>query len=93
MKHVSVLAILLFCVAGFATETKKCVEKEVLITLRSTGSVHYSERDEGRVVGKVKILDCGQASSSNSNSSHPGSGNTGGVRPVCPPTVQDCIPR
>ncbi len=92
MKYVTVLSMMLFCVSGFAAESKKCVEREVLITLRSSGSVHYSEKDEGRVVGKVKILDCGQARSSAPVTTQPGNGNSG-VRPACPPQVQDCIPR
>jgi len=91
MKYVTVLSMVLFCVSGFAAESKKCVEREVLITLRSNGSVHYSEKDEGRVIGKVKILDCGQATSTAPAKPQPGS--NAGVRPACPPNVQDCIPR
>ncbi|MCC2678970.1 MAG: hypothetical protein K0R29_1546 [Pseudobdellovibrio sp.] len=91
MKYVTFLSVVLFCVAGFAAESKKCVEREVLITLRSNQSVHYSEKDEGRVVGKIKVLDCGQAAATAPGKTQPGSNP--GVRPACPPNVQDCIPR
>lgn len=91
MKYVTVLSMVLFCVSGYAADAKKCVEREVLITLRSSGSVHYAEKDEGRVVGKTKILDCGQAASRTPVAPSPG--GSAGIRPVCPPNVQDCIPK
>lgn len=91
MKYVTVLSMVLFCVSGYAAEAKKCVEREVLVTLRSSRAVHYSEKDEGRVVGKTKILDCGRATSPSPINTQPGSG--AGIRPSCPPNVQDCIPK
>jgi hypothetical protein len=91
MKIFCTLVVLVAGSLVFGAEAKKCTEKEVLITLRSSRSVHYSEKDEGRVVGKAKILDCGPSRPSNPppNSAKTPS-NPDYVR-SCPKFVLDCI--
>lgn len=93
----TVFAVLLLAVAAKAEETtvqvdtRECVEREVLMVVRSTRNVHYSERDEGRLISPnpVKVKDCGGAlvvdTTTTSGSDAPAR------RTICPPGVQDCI--
>ncbi len=67
----------------------KCVEKEIPVVLKSNRNVHYQEKDEGRVVGKVRRMDCGKAVKA--PVAKPPSASAP-ARP-CPSNVQDCIKR
>jgi hypothetical protein len=75
--------------AGTQTQSE-CRVREVLMIAKSTPGVHLNEKDEGRVIGSYKVLDCGthviidEPSRVNVPSNQ--------ARPVvCPPNVQDCI--
>jgi hypothetical protein len=65
----------------------QCVDREVSIVLKSDRNVHYSEKDEGRVVGTVKIRDCGDTLIIDQNSKIPAPS----AARVCPPGMQDCV--
>jgi hypothetical protein len=68
----------------------ECRVREVLMIAKSTRGVHLSEKDEGRVIGSYKVLDCG----THVVIDEPSRVNVpvGQARPVvCPPNVQDCI--
>ena len=86
-----VVFLLLFSVAVVQAQGRKaapkCVRVEKLIVLRSSNSVHYSEKDEGRVVGRVLAWECGRNADSSKVTEVPA------VIPPrpCPPSVQDCI--
>jgi hypothetical protein len=63
----------------------KCVTREVLVLVKSTSSVHYSEKDEGKVISKVTLRDCGGSlivQKSSPSVAVPAN--------YCPPQVQDC---
>ena len=82
--------------ARVSVDTSQCVEREVAIVLRSTGSVHYSEADEGRVVSIVKVKDCGNALVMDPPSSTPPTPVAPAPAPIpgmryCPPGMTDCI--
>lgn len=70
-----------------ANETKQtqCVEREVVLVIKSTRNVHYSEKDEGKLIKIVKIQDCGSTLVLDRDKAIPVPPN------YCPPTVQDCI--
>lgn len=68
----------------------ECRIREVLMIAKSTPGVHLKEKDEGRVIGSYKVLDCGNhvVIEEPSRVNVP----SGQARPaVCPPNVQDCI--
>ena len=86
-----IMTMLLLSVVGVQAQGRKsapkCVRVEKLIVLRSNRNVHYSEKDEGRVVGRSFVWECGGAVASNRPTEVPA------VIPPrpCPPSVQDCI--
>ncbi len=66
-------------------DESKCVTREVLVVVKSSASVHYSEKDEGKVISKVTLRDCGGTLIVDQ------SGPSVPVpRNYCPPQVQDC---
>lgn len=70
-----------------------CVYREVAVLAKSTPGVHLNEKDEGRVIGMRKILDCGThivVEQPAIGSRTGGQVQPGGAR-ICPPNVQDCI--
>ena len=89
MKSFLAAALLVFSAGLVHAEEAQpqCVEREVSIVLKSDRNVHYSEKDEGRVVGTVKIRDCGDTLiiDQNSKIAAPPAAH------VCPPGVQDCV--
>lgn len=72
-------------------DTRQCVEREVLLVVKSTRGVHYSERDEGRLISErtIKIKDCGGLVLVDKTAGQNLEGHAGRI--VCPPNVQDCI--
>lgn len=40
---------------------QNCVEREVVMVVRSGNGVHYSEEAEGDVISTTKVLDCGDS--------------------------------
>ena len=66
-------------------EASKCVTREVLVLVKSSGNVHYSEKDEGKLVSKVTLRDCGGTLIVDKT------GPSVAVPPnYCPPQIQDC---
>ncbi|AGH96758.1 hypothetical protein [Pseudobdellovibrio exovorus] len=72
-------------------DTSQCVEREVLLVVKSTRNVHYSEKDEGRLISDrtIKIKDCGGLVLVDKTPAQGSNGSAGRI--VCPPSVQDCI--
>lgn len=72
-------------------DTSQCVEREVLLVVKSTRNVHYSEKDEGRLISDrtIKIKDCGGLVVVDKTPAQGSNGSAGRI--VCPPSVQDCI--
>lgn len=71
--------------------TSQCVEREVLMVVKSTRNVHYREEDEGRLISDqtIKIKDCGGllvVDQTKDSGTTPSAG-----RMICPPGVQDCV--
>ena len=90
-----IFGVLLFAVAAKAesivqVDTSQCVEREVYLVVKSTRNVHYSEKDEGKLISEtpVTLKDCGGTVVVDKNKDSVPS--TGG-RITCPPNVQDCI--
>lgn len=45
--------------ASAASNEPVCVEREVTMVVKTGNGVHYSEADEGQVISRIKIKDCG----------------------------------
>ena len=90
----SVLAVMAFVSVASANESaqdeSKCTLREVVVLVKSTRGVHYQEKDEGKLISKYTIKDCGDKITIDKGSQTPIGVVTGG-QIKCPPTVQDCI--
>ena len=83
MKLTVCLLVVIGSLTAFA-EKSECIKREVLIVNKTTGSVIYEEKDEGKVTGKVTILDCGAKAPVRSRSPQ---------APQAPRACQDCVKR
>ena len=88
MKFMALIAIcgaVLFSGTLKADEASKCVTREVLVMVKSSGNIHYSEKDEGKLISKVTLRDCGGTLIVDKT------GPSTAVPPsYCPPQIQDC---
>ena len=74
-----------------ATEPQsQCRTREVIVFAKSTPQVHLNEKDEGRVVSRYTVKDCGTHIVVDPATRVDIPAASAGVR-VCPPNVQDCI--
>lgn len=94
MKFILSLSLILMSLVSFGAQAEdniptanKCVDRVVTIVVKSTRSVHYSEKDEGQLISQVTIRDCGETITVDKS--------TGTRTPLpanyCPPNVQDCV--
>ena len=90
----SVVAVMAFASVASADEKEQseatCTTREVVVLVKSTRGVIYEEKDEGKLISKYTIKDCGDKITIDKGSQTPIGVVTGG-QIKCPPSVQDCI--
>ena len=84
---VAIMASAVTVVANDSEEDSKCTWREVAVVVKSTRSVHYSEKDEGKIISKYMVKDCGDKIIVDTDTKSP---VIPGI-PKCPPNVQDCV--
>jgi hypothetical protein len=90
----SVVAVMAFASVVSAEDKVEneatCTTREVVVLVKSTRGVIYEEKDEGKLISKYTIKDCGDRITIDKGSQSPIGVVTGG-QIKCPPRVQDCI--
>ena len=90
----TVVAVMGFASVASANDAEqseaKCTTREVVVLVKSTRGVHYQEQDEGKLISRYTIKDCGDKITIDKGSQTPVGVVTGG-QIKCPPSVQDCI--
>lgn len=90
----SVVAVMAFASVASADEKEQseatCTTREVVVLVKSSRGVIYEEKDEGKLISKYTIKDCGDKITIDKGSQTPIGVVTGG-QIKCPPSVQDCI--
>lgn len=84
--------VVLIGVSALAQQANEpqCRIREVIVLAKSTPQVHLNEKDEGRVISRYTVKDCGTHIVIDPATRVDIPAASAGVR-VCPPNVQDCI--